>query len=93
MLVIVKSGPDTTEGKRGINLARDMAADLVFIQNGVYFAIGENLGGFCGTAYVLDEDRRLRGIADGALSGDIVRLDYDALVDIIAGADKVLGMI
>ncbi len=93
MLVIVKSGPDTTEGKRGINLARNMAADLVFIQNGVYFVIGEKLDGFCGTAYVLDEDRKLRGIADDAVIGDIVKLDYDGLVDIIASADKVFGMI
>ncbi|HTZ17197.1 MAG TPA: DsrH/TusB family sulfur metabolism protein [Dissulfurispiraceae bacterium] len=93
MLVIVKSGPDTAEGNRGVSLARDMAADIVFLQNGVYFALGGKLDGFCGTAYVLDEDSRLRGISDEALNAGILRLDYDRLVDIMAGADKVVGMI
>jgi sulfur relay protein TusB/DsrH len=93
MLVIVKSGTDTTEGSRGISLAKDMAADLVLIQNGVYFALGEKLDGFCGTAYILDEDCKLRGIRDEVMTGDIKKLDYDGLVDVMAGADKVLGMI
>jgi len=38
MIVIVKSGPDTADGKRGVKFARDMGADLFLIQNGVYFA-------------------------------------------------------
>ena len=61
MIVIIKSAPDTPEGKRGIKLARDMAADLFLIQNGVYFAQEERLEGFCGTVYVLEDDLKLRG--------------------------------
>jgi len=38
MLVIVKSTPDTPEGKRGIKLAIDITANVVLIQNAVYFA-------------------------------------------------------
>jgi len=92
MLVIVKSAPDTTDGKRGIKLARDMAADVVLLQNGVYFAQKERLEGFCGTAYVLDDDVRLRGLKNDEIEKDIRRLDYGSLVDLIASEDKVAGM-
>ncbi len=92
MLVIVKSAPDTTDGKRGIKLARDMAADVVLLQNGIYFAQRERLEGFCGTAYVLDDDVRLRGLKNGEIEKDIKRLDYGSLVDLMAGEDKVVGM-
>jgi sulfur relay protein TusB/DsrH len=92
MLVIIKSSPDTPEGKRGLKLARDMAADLALIQNGVYFAQKERLEGFCGTAYVLAGDSRLRGLKDEELVKGMRRLNYDDLVDLMADEDKVLGM-
>jgi sulfur relay protein TusB/DsrH len=92
MLVIVKSAPDTTDGKRGVKLARDMAADVVLLQNGVYFAQKERLEGFCGTAYVLDDDVRLRGLKNDEIEKDIRRLDYGSLVDLMAREDKVDGM-
>ena len=92
MLVIVKSAPDTTDGKRGIKLARDMAADVVLLQNGIYFAQRERLEGFCGTAYVLDDDVRLRGLKNGEIEKDIKMIDYGSLVDLMAGEDKVVGM-
>ena len=92
MLVLVKSAPDTTDGKRGIKLARDMAADVVLLQNGVYFAQVERLEGFCGTAYVLDDDARLRGLKDNEIEKGIRVLNYGGLVDIMAEADKVVGM-
>lgn len=92
MLVIVKSAPDTPEGKRGVKLARDMAADLILLQNGVYFAQKERLEGFCGTAYILDEDSNLRGLKDDELQNGIKKLDYDALIDLMAEEDKVVGM-
>ena len=92
MVVIVKSSPDTVDGKRGIKLARDMAADVVLLQNGVYFAQVERLEGFCGTAYVLDDDARLRGLKDSEIEKGIRTLDYGGLIDIMAKADKVVGM-
>jgi len=92
MLVMVKSAPDTTDGKRGVKLARDMAADVVLLQNGVHFAQGERLEGFCGTAYVLDDDLRLRGLKDDEIEKDIKRLDYGSLLDLMANEDKVVGM-
>lgn len=92
MLVIVKSAPDTTDGRRGIKLARDMAADLVLLQNGIYFAQKERLEGFCGTAYVLDEDSRLRGLKDEELEKGVKKLEYNALVGLMAEEDKVVGM-
>lgn len=92
MLVIIKSAPDTPEGRRGIKLARDMAADICLIQNAVYFAQKERLEGFCGTAYLLEEDSRLRGLKNEDIGKGIRRLDYDSLVDLMVNEDKVLGM-
>ncbi|MDP3048790.1 MAG: DsrH/TusB family sulfur metabolism protein [Thermodesulfovibrionales bacterium] len=92
MLVIVKSGHDTADGKRGVKLARDMAADLFLIQNGVYFAQKERLEGFCGTAYVLEDDLKLRGIKGTDIEKDVRETGYDSFVDLMADEDKVVGM-
>ena len=92
MLVIIKSAPDTPEGKRGVKLARDIAADVCLIQNAVYFARKDRLESFCGTVYVLDEDSRLRGLSDNEIEKDIKKVDYDGIVDLMAGEDKVVGM-
>ena len=92
MLVIVKSGPDTADGKRGVKLARDMAADLFLIQNGVYFAQEERLEGFCGTAYVLEDDLKLRGIKGSGIEKDIRETGYDSFVGLMADENKVVGM-
>ncbi|MBI5188023.1 MAG: hypothetical protein HZA07_02970 [Nitrospirae bacterium] len=92
MLVIVKSPPETPDGERGVKLARDMAADVVLMQNGIYFAQKERLGGFCGRAYILDEDMRLRGLKDEGLEKGIKKLNHDELIDLIAEEDKVVGM-
>lgn len=92
MLVIIKSAPDTPEGKRGLKLARDMAADICLLQNAVYFAQNERLDGFCGMAYVLDEDARLRGLTDEEMEKDIKKISYDSLVDAMIKEDKVIGL-
>ena len=92
MIVIVKSSPDTPEGKRGVKLARDMASDIALTQNGVYFAQKEMLEGFCGTAYVLGDDTRLRGLNRDEIDKAIRNIDYDGLVDLMAENDKVIGM-
>lgn len=92
MLVIVKSGHDTADGKRGVKLARDMAADLFLIQNGVYFAQKERLEGFCGTAYVLEDDLKLRGLKGAGTEKSIKEIGYDSFVDLMSDADKVVGM-
>lgn len=92
MFVIIKSGPDTQDGKRGIKLARDMTADICLIQNAVYFAQKERLEGFCGTVYILDKDASLRGLKDNELERGIKKIDYDALVELMTEEDKVIGM-
>lgn len=93
MLVIVKSAPDTSEGKRGFQLARDMAADIVLIQNGIYFAQKDGLAAFNGKAYVLDEDSRLRGLKYEDISRNVNRIHYDRFVDLMADSDKVIGLL
>ena len=91
MLVIIKSAPDTTEGKRAIKIARDLAADVCLIQNAVYFGIKNRLEGFCGTVYLLDDDRKLRGLSDESLIKDIKAIDYDMLVELMISEDNVIG--
>ncbi len=92
MLVIIKSAPDTTEGKRAVKLARDMAADICLMQNAVYFVQKERLEGFCGTAFVLDEDARLRGLKSEDMGKGIKEIGYEGLVDLMVKEDKVVGM-
>ncbi len=92
MLVIIKSSPDTPEGRRGFRLARDMAGDMVLLQNGVYFAQKERFEGFCGKVYILEEDMKLRGLKDNEILKDAQRIDYDSLIDLMAEDDKVIGM-
>jgi len=92
MLVIIKSAPDTVEGKRAVKLARDMAADICLIQNAVYFAQKERLEGFCGTVFVINEDSRLRGLKSEDMDKGVKAIDYDALVDLVTKEDKVVGM-
>ena len=91
MLVMVKSSPDSTEGKRGIKLAMDMAADLILIQNAVYFSQKKRLESFGGTVYALDEDMRLRGISSDSTGSKIREIDYDKLVDLMIKEEKVFG--
>ena len=91
MLVMVKSSPDSAEGKRGIKLAMDMAADLILIQNAVYFSQKKRLESFAGTAYALDEDMRLRGISSDSTGSKIREIDYDKLVDLMMKEEKVFG--
>lgn len=94
MIVLIKSGPDTAEGQRGVRLARDMSADIVLLQNGVYFIQGsklEDLGVFRAT-YVLDDDRILRGLKPADEDKNIKEISYDGLVDMMAESDKVIGL-
>jgi len=94
MLVFIKSAADTPEGKRGLRLACDMSADIVLLQNGVYFLQGERLqdAGFTGKAYVLEDDRRLRGLSKDNDRKNIQDISYDGLVDLMAESGKVIGM-
>jgi sulfur relay protein TusB/DsrH len=92
MLVVIKSSPHTLEGKRGIKLARDMAADICLIQNAVYFAQKERLEGFCGMVFVIDEDAKLRGLKPEDMDKGIKIVDYDELIDLMVKEDKVIGI-
>ena len=92
MIVVVKSGPDTTDGRRGVTLARDAGAALILIQSAVAFAHTQMAGSAApGPVYALEDDLRLRGLGAKDLGERIVRIDYSKLVDLLAGADKVVG--
>jgi sulfur relay protein TusB/DsrH len=92
MVVIIKSAPDTNDGALGLTLAKDGQADLILLQNGVFFAQKGRLGSFPGVAYVLDDDKKLRGLQDSELDERVKVIDYDKLTDIITGSEKVTGM-
>ncbi len=92
MIVIVKSGLDTADGMRGVALAKDGNADLVLLQNGVLFAQKKRLNDFPGTVYVLDDDKRLRGMKDSEIDERVKAIDYDRLTDLMMESDKVVGM-
>ncbi len=92
MIVMIKSAPDTTDGAIGLTLAKEGGADLVLLQNGVYFAQKERLGSISGSVYVLADDKKLRGLKDSEIDGRVKIIDYDKLTDIITGGKKVVGM-
>jgi sulfur relay protein TusB/DsrH len=92
MLVLIKSAPDTTDGAIGLTLAKEGGAGLVLLQNGVYFGHKHNLGHFPGTVYMLDDDKRLRGLKDSELDERVQVINYDRLTDLMTDGDKVVGM-
>ncbi|MEJ2696018.1 MAG: DsrH/TusB family sulfur metabolism protein [Candidatus Sulfobium sp.] len=94
MVVLIKSSPDTPEGQRGVRIARDMSADIVLLQNGVYFIQGQRLEdlGIYRATYVLEDDRRLRGLKQADADKNIRDISYDGLVDLMAESDKVTGL-
>lgn len=90
MLVVIKSSPETHEARRAVRLARDMAADIVLLQNAAWLAQEERLEGFCGTVYALDEDLRLRGVVN--VDSGVKSISYGEFVDLMADEDKVVGI-
>ena len=92
MVVIIKSAPDTNDGALGLTLAKEGRADLILLQNGVYFAQKERLGSFPGAVFVLDDDKKLRGLKDSGLDDRVKVIDYDNMTDIITSGDTVTGM-
>jgi sulfur relay protein TusB/DsrH len=92
MIVLIKSAPDTSDGARGVVLAKDGNADIVLLQNGVYFAQQDRLDNFSGAVYALDDDMRLRGLTDTERDPRVKAIDYDKLTDMMTGGKKVVGM-
>jgi sulfur relay protein TusB/DsrH len=92
MVVIIKSAPDTNDGALGLTLAKEGRADLILLQNGVLFAQKERLGSLSGAVYVLDDDKKLRGLKDSELDEQVKVIDYDQMTDIITSAEKVTGL-
>ncbi len=89
MLIIIKSGPDTAEGKRALKLAEDMKAGVCLMQNGVYFCRQDVISSLSGKVYSVDEDMKLRGIVP---CGGVQSIGYSDAIDLMAENDKVAGM-
>ncbi|HMK60751.1 MAG TPA: DsrH/TusB family sulfur metabolism protein [Dissulfurispiraceae bacterium] len=92
MLIIIKSAPDTTEGKRGLDLAKEMSCAVVLLQNGVYSVCEDMPVDYRGPVYVLDDDLRLRGLGEHRIDERTTKISYVNLVDLMAASDKVVGM-
>jgi len=92
MLILIKSSPDTPEGKRGIRMATDLGAGMVLIQNGIYLAKGGALQDLNRPVYLLDEDTRLRGINPEGLGNNLKMINYDGLVNLMMEHEKVIGL-
>lgn len=90
MLVLIKSAHDTPEARRAVKLAREMAADIVLLQNAVCLAEKDRLEGFCGTAHAVEEDLKLRGVA--VIEKGVRPIDYDQLVDLVTEDGNIVGM-
>ena len=90
MLVIIKSSPDLKGATSAVKLAEEMSADIVLVQDGIYLAEQNRLEGFSGTAHVLGEDMKMRGV--DSISQDIRTIGYEELVELMAANEKVMGM-
>ncbi len=104
--VLLKSGPSTTESKRAFQVVAGMlhqghSVHLFMLQDAVHFCrsaqrswtdleelINEKL-----SVHVLVQDAELRGIALGAIHQEILRGEYEALVDLMESSDRVIGLV
>jgi len=90
MLIIIKSSPTADDAKRGLQIAKDTNADVLLLQNAVYCLNRSMLDGISGSKYALEDDKRLRGISKS--EEGVTLVGYDEAVDLMASADKVVGM-
>lgn len=88
MLIVIKSSPHTEEAQSALKLAREVSADILLLQNGVYFVRQGRLEDI-GTVYALKDDIRLRG--EGAQGSGVRAISYDEMIDLMV-EDKVIGM-
>ena len=89
MLILIKSSPDTPEARQALDLAKSMNAAICLLQNGVYLAAKEECRDVADNVYALSEDMALRGLKP---AGNVRSMDYDELIDIMNGSEKVMGM-
>ncbi|MEE8329001.1 MAG: DsrH/TusB family sulfur metabolism protein [Thermodesulfovibrionia bacterium] len=86
MLFLISSAPDTKEFKTAYKLAKDMNAEICLLQNAVYASRNLNDS----SLYVLLDEMKLRGIKEDEISGKPI--NYDQLIDLMTGMDKVVGL-
>jgi len=92
MTVIVKSAPDTPDGRKGLQTAIDLGADVILLQNGVYFVLSGSAAVAGMQVYAMEEDCMMRGIRIPS-DNSVRMIDYAELVDIMQMSDHVIGML
>lgn len=91
MFVIIKSPPDSEGARKGLKLAKDRAADVLLISDGVNLARKGMLEGYCGTAFVLDSDLAQRGITGKDLEKGVKSVSPAEFVDLVVRSEEVVG--
>lgn len=91
MLVVIKSPPGSPGAERGIDLAREKAADILLVGEGAGLARKGALEGFCGTAFVLRNDLLSAGIIEGEMEQSVKALSSEELSALLGREDKVEG--
>ncbi len=89
MLIMIKSSPDTPEARKALDIARSMNASVCLLQNGVYLSAKEECRSIETSVYAISEDMALRGLKP---AGHVKSIDYEELIDIMNGSEKVMGM-
>jgi len=88
MLFIISSSPETHEFKTALQMAE--GSDICLIHDAVYLSMKGDVS-LPGKIYVLKDDLSLRGIKEEGLKGLMV-IDYSEMVDLMAQAEKVVGI-
>jgi len=86
MLFLISSAPDTKEFETAYKLAKDMNAEVCLLQNAVYASRNLNDS----SLYVLRDEMQLRGLNEDEAKVKVI--DYNQLVDLMTGTDKVVGL-
>lgn len=88
MLFIISSLPGTQEFKTALQIAE--GSDICLIHDAVYLSMEEEVS-ISGKVYALKDDLSLRGITRPGLKG-LKIIDYSEMVDLMAQAEKVVGV-
>jgi len=91
MLVIIKSPPGSPGAQRGIDLAREEAADILLMEAAAALARKGALEGYCGTAFVLRDDLLRTGMREDEWEQSVKALSGEELSELIGQQEKVQG--
>ena len=87
-LVLVKYGSDNSAEKIKLQTAKN-SDSIVLIQDGIFWALNDELKNFQGNINVIKEDFLARGYSEEECKFNL--LDYSEFVDLIEKEEKFIG--